>query len=552
MSVNAQAPNWQWARGVGGLVDDMGLNVAIDQFDNVYTTGYYSGTVDFDPGAGIFNLTASGGTDVYILKLDNAGNFIWAKSIGGLTADVGRSIAFDNTGNVYLTGGFSGTVDFDPGAGTFNVVATGSDDVFILKLNSSGNFIWARAMGGLNSDMGRGIAIDGNENIYTTGSFGATADFDPGVGIFNLNAVGLDDIYIAKLDSAGNLVWAKAMGSPGPDYGKSIAIDDNGNIYTIGEFEGAADFDPGAGNFNLTATSGATNIFISKLDNSGSFVWAKGMIGLAAATGTTIALDASNNIYTTGFFMGTFDLDPGTATHNVTSFDAEEDVFISKLDNAGNYQWAKTFGGMSTDVSNSIALDDSANIYITGGFRFTVDFDPSIGIYNLTPNGIVSIYISKLDSSGNFIFATKAGGTNSDVGRGIAIANSGAVYITGSFGSPSISFGANTITNGSASGNWDAFIAKLQGGTTGIERVHQTNGVSFYPNPTSEYLIIKLNDAPQKTEVTITDINGKTIYTASFSGMQTALVSTKDFVPGIYLCIVNVEGTLITQKIIKD
>lgn len=168
LSGNAQIPNWQWANGIGGLGDDVGMMVAADSLGNVYTTGFFTGTVDFDPGPAIFNLTAAGNSDIFILKLDNAGDFMWAKAIGGTATDEGKSIAFDNTGNIYITGSFNLTADFDPGAATLNLTAVGNNDIFLLKLNTAGNFIWAKAIGGLNSDIGYSIGVDDNENVYTT------------------------------------------------------------------------------------------------------------------------------------------------------------------------------------------------------------------------------------------------------------------------------------------------------------------------------------------------------------------------------------------------
>ncbi|HLG33517.1 MAG TPA: hypothetical protein VI757_01445, partial [Bacteroidia bacterium] len=310
----AQSPNWQWAKGIGGTGGDFGGAIAIDASGNVYTTGSFNGTVDFDPGAGIFNLTGGG---TFISKLDSTGNFIWAKAIVGTTNYYGGSIAIDpaGSGNVYTTGDFVGTADFDPGAGIFNLTAAGGRDFFISKLDSSGNFVWAKAMGGTSDDGGHSIAIDpsGSGTVYTTGIFEGTADFDPGAGVFNLTSAGWRDIFISKLDSSGNFVWAKAMGGTGDNQGRSIAIDPagSGDVYTTGFFYGTADFDPGAGTFNLTSAAASADIFISKLDSSGNFVWAKQIGGTGSSGGASysIAIDASGYVYTSGGFLGTVDFD---------------------------------------------------------------------------------------------------------------------------------------------------------------------------------------------------------------------------------------------------
>ncbi|MCH2046242.1 MAG: SBBP repeat-containing protein, partial [Saprospiraceae bacterium] len=170
-----------------------------------YTTGAFAETmasdpIDFDPGAGTTNLSPVGSSDIFIQKLDASGNFLWAKSFGGSSSDQGNSIAVDAAGNVYTTGSFEDTVDFDPGAGTTNLSAIGGSDIFIQKLDASGNFLWAKSFGGSSSDWGSSIAVDASENVYTTGSFQDTVDFDPGAGTINLISQGSLDIFVHKIN----------------------------------------------------------------------------------------------------------------------------------------------------------------------------------------------------------------------------------------------------------------------------------------------------------------------------------------------------------------
>ena len=209
--------NFLWAKSYGGTDEDRGYSIAVDVKGNTYTTGYFRDIVDFDPGPGVFNLTSAGASDIFISKLDSSGNFIWAKRLGGGNGDIGASIAVDGTGNVYTTGAFIGTADFDPGPGVFNltpVTPPFSDEVFVSKLDSSGNFVWAKSMGGPNTnDAGNSITVDATGNVYTTGHFADTADFDPGLGIFNLFPVWGMDIFISKLDALGNFIYAKNAGS---------------------------------------------------------------------------------------------------------------------------------------------------------------------------------------------------------------------------------------------------------------------------------------------------------------------------------------------------
>src|SRR5690348_8520371 len=136
-----QAPAWTWAKGIGGTGNDYGTSITSDIYGNTYTTGIFEGTADFDPGPGVYSLTSVGLQDIFICKTDAMGNFVWAKAIGGVNNDVGYSISLDHFGNLYTTGYFSGTVDFNPNSGTFNLTAVGNKDCFICKLDTSGNFI---------------------------------------------------------------------------------------------------------------------------------------------------------------------------------------------------------------------------------------------------------------------------------------------------------------------------------------------------------------------------------------------------------------------------
>jgi hypothetical protein len=258
----AWAQSYAWAQRMGGTGTDIGYGIAVDASGNVYTTGYFQGTVDFNPGAGTFNLTSAGLEDIFVSKLDALGNFVWAQRMGGTGTDIGYGIAVDASGNVYTTGYFQGTADFDPGAGTANLTSAGDTDIFVSKLDILGNFLWAQRIGGIGTDQGLRIAVDASGNIYTTGFFVGTVDFNPGVGTFTLTSVGGYDIFVSKLDASGNHAWTQGMGGTSFDIGLSISADASGKVYTIGRFQGTADFDPGAGTTNLTSV-GDDDIFVS-------------------------------------------------------------------------------------------------------------------------------------------------------------------------------------------------------------------------------------------------------------------------------------------------
>jgi hypothetical protein len=547
-TTNAQT--FAWAKQMGGTNTDRGLSIAVDALGNVYTIGVFWGTADFDPGAGTFDLIPAGNGDIFISKLDASGNFVWAKQMGGTSADIGRSIAIDASGNVYTTGFFTGAVDFDPGAGAFNLISAGDQDIFISKLDASGNFVWAKQIGGTGAARGHSIAVDASGSIYITGVFWGTADFDPGAGTFDLISAGNGDIFISKLDTSGNLVWVKQMGGTGADMGASIAVDASGNVYTTGFFRGAVDFDPGAGVFNLSS-EGNNDTFISKLDASGNFVWAKrtNRRTFSFSDGRSIAVDASGNVYTTGDFEGITDFDPGVGAFNLISA-GDQDIFISKLDASGNFVWAKKMGGTGFDVGHSIAIDTSGNVYITGGFWGTADFDPGAGAFNLSSAGSFDVFISKLDASGNFVWAKQMGGTNDDVGHSIAVDASGNVYTTGYFeGTVYFDPSAGAFNISSAGGN-DIFVYKISQPTTGLSVNLFDKEFIIYPNPTNGQINILLGENTSKTEVIVRNYLGQEVFRKSY--IPTNIIElTIEGEAGLYLIEIRENDKKAVMKVVK-
>jgi hypothetical protein len=344
------ASGWQWAKAMGGTGADQGNAIVVDATGNVYSTGLFSGTADFDPGVGIFNLTSIGNGDIFISKLDFFGNFIWAKSVGGTADDASNSIAVDASSNIYITGRFVGTVDFDPDTGVYNLSSIGGfGNIFISKFDSSGHFIWAKQIGGAFSNSGLSIALDESENVFTTGFFSGTVDFDPGPNVFNLTGTGSTDVFVSKLNSSGDFVWAKSFdGISSGARGYAISIDHSGNVLTTGSFVGVVDFDPGPRTQNLTS-SGIVDIFISKLDSAGNYIWSKRFGGTQVDYAYGLSVDRSGSVYTTGFFTDTVDFNPNTGINNLVADAGSADIFISKLDSSGNFIWAKKLGGPGTD-----------------------------------------------------------------------------------------------------------------------------------------------------------------------------------------------------------
>jgi len=429
--VQAQPPDLLWATSAGGSSFDSGKGIAVDSSGNAYVTGEFSGTVDFE---GTSLTSNAGSEDVFVAKYDANGNLLWATSAGGSDTEIGFDIAVDGAGNAYVTGEFSGTVDFD---GT-SLSSDGDFDIFVAKYDAGGNFLWANSAGGSGFDRGRGIAVDSSGNGFVTGRFSGTADFN-GTSLSN---AGGGDVFVAKYDASGNLLWATSAGGTESDAGLGIAVDSSGNAYVTGGFGGTADFE----GTSLTSNAGSEDVFVAKYDASGNLLWATSAGGSSRDFGLSVAVDSSGNAYVTGEFEGTADFN-GTSLGS-TGVIA---IFVAKYDASGNLLWATSAGGGGFDHGRGIAVDSSGNAFVTGRFSGTADFNGT----SLSSAGNLDVFVAKYHASGNLLWATSAGGLTLDEGNGIAVDSSGNAYVTGEFEGTASFDGTSLIA-----GFIDIFVAK--------------------------------------------------------------------------------------------
>lgn len=465
--IHAQNISLNWAKSIGAGGYDNCYGLAVDASGNTYITGQFSGTVDFDPGAGTANLTSnSGGFDIFIAKYDPSGGYLWAKGFGSTGSDFGNDIVVDASGNVYMVGQFRFTIDFDPGTAVANLTAIGSRDIVLAKYSTNGDYVWAKNMGGTYESVPHAIALDATGNIYIAGEFFETVDFNPGPGTANLTSNGpYNDIFFAKYDNAGNYIWAKGIGGTNLDIAYDIAVDNSGNVYVAGDFRTTTDFDPGPGITNLS-TSGASdeNVFLSKYDASGNFIWAKNLGSTGTEIVFSLVLDPAGNAYIAGGYDGTADFDPGAGTANLTA-QGNMDIYLARYDSNGNYVWAKSMGGTGNDMAMSMARTPTGDLYISGYFSNTADFDPGTAISNLVSAGNLDIFAAKYSDAGDYLWAGRMGGATTDLGYNIATGATGNVYVAGEYTSTAdFDPGAATTNLSSVAGSPDIFLVRLSDG----------------------------------------------------------------------------------------
>ncbi|MCH2232929.1 MAG: HYR domain-containing protein, partial [Crocinitomicaceae bacterium] len=376
-------------------------SLVVDENNDVIITGIFRDVTDFDFGPGVLNLNPiiAGQVHLFIAKYDSDGNLIWAKMLSG--GPEPAEITSDLSNNILITGEYGGTTDFDPGPGTFNLTHLGSRDIFVLKLDSDGNFMWAGSVGGSGGEGADDIVADLAGNVYVSGSFNETGDYDPGAGTVNLFNSGSSDIFILKLDFNGDYLWAKKIGGSWVDDAYSLDVDVFGNVIFAGRFGTTVDFDPGIGLENRSTLSAGVDMFFCKFDNDGNFVWVK-TIGTSDSNtdAFTLETDEDGNILISGQFGSDgnlTDFDPSSGVENlVHSSGSSPDIFIAKYTNDGDYLWAGNIGGPKNDQVWSVVPNGSDSFYFAGIFSDLADLDPTSGVSSVTGGLFDNGYVIKM------------------------------------------------------------------------------------------------------------------------------------------------------------
>lgn len=421
----------------GGSDFESAHSVAVDGSRNSLVTGSFQGTVSF----GSSTLTSAGSEDIFIAKYNSLSELVWVRQVGGLSTDVGYSIAVDASGNSYVTGTYSGVITLGSTTLSGNFF-----DVFIAKFSASGDVLWAKGIGSSSSfpEGGTSVKVDGSGNLYVTGSFAGTVSF----GSASLVSAGQTDVFVAKYNSnSGDVIWAKRFGGTDSDNGLSVAINGSGEIFFSGTYFGSFTI----GSTTLTS-AGNFDTFFAKLSSLGDVVWVKSFSGVGDQSLNSIAVDASGNCYVTGYFSSNTTF--GSISLNASG---NEDLFVARYNNSGDLIWLRG-GGTIGDFTNarSIAVDGTGAVYVAGFFGRTL----TIGTKTLTSlDNSRDVFVAKYNPMGEVLWAKSGGGVESDGANSVAVDGFGTVNIVGHFRAPGTStFGTISLAN---SGSDDAFLWKV-------------------------------------------------------------------------------------------
>jgi len=413
-----------WAQRFGDSTLQFARDVAVDGAGNVVMTGSFAGSINFG-GATLTAATPNSYADVFAAKFDTSGAHLWSKNYGKSLSQRARRVTTNTAGDIIFTGDFDGAIDFGDG----EHASMGVADIFLAKLDPNGVTLWSKAFGGPQNQAAHALATDAQGNIVLAGPFSGSVDFGDGEHV----SAGGSDIFVAKLDPSGATLWSKAFGGPQDQAAYALATDAEGNIVLAGPFGGSVDFGDGE-----HASTGGSDVFLTKLDPSGATLWSKAFGGPQDQAAYALATDAQGNIVLAGPFSGSIDF--GDGEHASTG---GSDVFLAKLDSSGTTLWSKAFGDAKDgQTAYGLAFDPFGNIIVAGAFDGMIDF----GNGSLTGAGGSDIFVAKLDPGGKAVWSKRFGDKGAQTATSVATDPAGAVMMTGSL-SGTVDVGSTTLTS---------------------------------------------------------------------------------------------------------
>lgn len=531
--VNGQLPVLSWVNAAGSVGNSVYyFQHAVDSNENVFVGGAFTtSSIDFDTGNSVYPLQYYGGEDIFLGKYDPQGNLLWAFSIGSNSGNFNEiiySVEASPTGEVYVSGLAQPGADFDPSPGTF--IQPSGTYGFIAKYDAQGNLLWCSPMNIHAHDM----KVDHAGNLLVTGYYNDTVDVDPGSSTFNLTSIYGEDVFVAKYNPSGSLLWAFSLNSTFASNcigarGWSIENDAQDNVIVHGRFRAAVDFDPGPATQTLASQiTTSPSFFIAKYSSSGNYIWAFNFD--LNIYNSSIAVDPSDNIIVGMTFGATDDIDPGPANYPFTPSDPG-DLGLIKYSASGNLIWAQLIPGSGVEYFRGISTNASSDIYISGFMMNSVDFDPGPGQTVVAPNGFIAKYTSQC----NLLWAFSIVGE----GNHALEMPSGAIHWVGRMPlcadfDPSAA--VQNLCPGYTSGN-GIFVAKYLQPTVSIgNELLNTATLNVFPNPACDNISI----VGQSTIISVEILNsiGASVLSQTYNS-QSVIMDISSLDSGIYLVNVN-------------
>lgn len=455
----------------GSTGDDAALAAKVDASGNAVVSGTFESTVDFDPGAGVRNLTSAGYTDAFVARYNAAGQYLNAAALNGRGRVFGDQLALtqhnlslvlDASGNAILVGSFDYEIDMDPTAADDIRPATGSADIFVARITANGELAQTVtgqpvsepiAVGGASRDITRSVLKTTNGAILA-GIFNGTIDFDPGVGVQERTSNGGDDVFLAHYDTEGAFVWAVTFGGTGDDNVRGLGLDPSGNVVAVGTFLGTSDFDAGAGTASRTS-AGDEDGYVVRYGPSGQFVSVATLGGTGKDWANGLVVHPSGDVFVIGNFTGTADFSSTPGANQRTSA-GDWDVFFASYTPDGTFASSFSVGGVGKDEGNAIGIDRNGNLVAAGAFAGTVDFNPGAGTFNRTAFGgaaDVDVFTMRYTTAGELVSGGTFGNASNNRGIRVQVGPSGNLAVmSASSGAPPAARKGDAPNRGAAYG----------------------------------------------------------------------------------------------------
>ncbi len=485
---------WDWAKSLWGRTPNHVMGVEADNKGNIYVTGRFRDTMHLTANDSLVAPTTSTGYfDAFVAKYNDQGTLIWARRFGGNRDDAGYNITCDTAGYVYLACYTRSTtaITYD----NFSYTGTGNDKTFILKIAPNGNLVWGRAVtAGTSNAYPVGIAVSRNGHLVVSGSY---SFLDMTVDSTVLKYVGSEEVFITMFSSTnGALKWAKAGNGRYLQYGYNVAVDDTGNVYTTGLYNGTIVFSTTDSLIN-GVNGGNYRTFLSKHDSLGNVKWLSAYYGQGDHIGDGIVITKNSEIYITGWHGS------GTHTLNDSVFSTSGSrLYLQKVSSSGASQWTRHYPTSYLGRIDGMACDSNSNVYLAGFISGLMMFDTfqvqgsSSGYAN---------FIVKVGANGQTHMAATGGSKVMDNGIDyLSVDNSGSAYIVGYFGpavNDSSTYGTHVLVS---RGNYDGHIVKFdpsvlcgaEAGFTSADTVCSGGTVTFTNTSTGAiFYQWKLNDS---------------------------------------------------------
>jgi hypothetical protein len=468
----AAQPSVQWSQQISGKGHQWISDVVADASGNIYVAGDFQDTCIFYQYPEAVKLIPKGGDGLFVAKYTAQGKLMWIKQLGGEGDIEAGKLVLDPFGNIYFSGSFTPTlfVVDDPGVATI-ICREGKNNTYICKLTGEGKVLWLKHFQSEYHNDPGDMAIDTKGNLVCMGRFETMVDLDPGEGVKICkisryersyewpNASGFE-VFVVKLDCSGNLLWSHHLAATGDCFGYGVEVDANDQVYCTGTYDGNL-FIYDQPHISALPSNSSNSSFVLKMDAMGKIRWNR---SLATADvdlwADDMLIDADGNIYLQGIFRNDATFSSKMYKGYINS-NGDLDFFLCCLNKYGEVMWVKQFGGEESDHCNDFCLDDQSNIYLSGHFYKSVDFDPGVNQHIETAKNGENLFVLKLDKRGDFQWVYTAGGQGKGQVWSYALSwnKISGLCMSGYFGTSKLELGGNNIlVNG---GSYDTFIATI-------------------------------------------------------------------------------------------